>query len=121
MTHKYDNTLATVPTRTVPPGYASAMTVVKRCRVPARREVMVKLLDECGLTGAAALTYFAEVVRYFIDSGDLPNAPSGKLALTETEFVWQRAHDMLCPLVEPLPAHRGREARYRLGLTEGSP
>lgn len=111
----YDNTPATVPTRTAPQGFSAALTILKRVRSEVRREALTDLCYDSGLQGAPAFDYFARLLCWYLDGAESLPVPS-KLKVHEADAVRSRARAACEPLVAALGGHDAWVAAGRLGI-----
>jgi hypothetical protein len=114
---KYDNTMDSLPSRTRPPGWAAGVAVLSRCSSTRRRDTLIDLLGESGLSGAPALEYCARLLRWYLDGIDELPIPS-KLKAFEADAVRRRARDLAMPLVLATEPWQAPLARARLGIED---
>lgn len=93
---RYDNTLATVPTETLPTGWAAAAKVVRRgCgQRKVLGERLLRLMWESGFQGVPALEFYGtSLLWYLAGSEEVPYA-GGKLKTHEAEAIRVRAREV---------------------------
>jgi hypothetical protein len=93
-------------------GWGAARTILERCDIQARRELLAGLARGAGVQGAPGLDYLARLLRWHADEAPSP-IPRKELTGAECRFIERRAVELLEPYAE---VEDQRLARKLFGL-----